>query len=576
MKDKIKILSNHVINQIAAGEVIQRPSSVAKELLENSIDAGSKNIHLIIKNSGKNLIKVIDDGSGMSKEDAKLCFEKHATSKIQNINDISNILTMGFRGEALASIASVSEVEMKTKKFDESIGTQVFIENSKINKITETACNNGTSIAVKNLFFNIPARKNFLKSDRIELKHIYEIFIQISLANPKIIFKLTNDNKVVFNLPLQNLKSRIIQIFGKKYNKKILEVDEQTSIVSISGFIVNPMEAKKTRGEQYFFVNNRFIKSSYLNHAVRSSMNDIINHDQYPSYFIFLKIDSNLIDVNVHPNKTEIKFEDEKSIYQILKSSCKRSIGLSSVQASLDFSSERSFEIPNHIFEKQPIEPKIKINSNYNPFKNNSQLDVENTKNFEKLFPEDDNPPLREIVDIDKRYCLFIVKNETSINILDKKRAVSRIIFEKSKKNFKNKKLTGQLLINAEKLDFNISDIQIIKDNLELFNDMGFKIIINGSEIILKTKPNIVEDFNFQHLFESFIEEIKYSSNEISERIISRFLKEIALKKSNNYLSSNYESLDNLIKNLLDCENPFIDLNGNSSVINIEPNKIFK
>lgn len=576
MKDKIKILSNHVINQIAAGEVIQRPSSVAKELLENSIDAGSKNIHLIIKNSGKKLIKVIDDGSGMSKEDAKLCFEKHATSKIQNINDISNILTMGFRGEALASIASVSKVEMKTKKSDESIGTQVFIENSKINKITETACNNGTSITVKNLFFNIPARKNFLKSDRIELKHVYEIFIQISLANPKIIFKLTNDDKVVFNLPLQNLKSRIIQIFGTKYNKKILEVNEQTSIVSISGFIVNPMEAKKTRGEQYFFVNNRFIKSSYLNHAVRSSMNDIINHDQYPSYFIFLKIDSNLIDVNVHPNKTEIKFEDEKSIYQILKSACKRSIGLSSVQASLDFSSERSFEIPNHIFEKQPVEPKIKINSNYNPFKNKSQLDVENTKNFEKLFPEDDKPLLREIVDIDKRYCLFIVKNETSINILDKKRAVSRIIFEKSKKNFKNKKLTGQLLINAEKLDFNISDIQIIKDNLELFNDMGFKILINESEIILKTKPNIVEDYNCQHLFESFIEEIKYSSNEISERIISRFLKEIALKKSNNYLSFNYESLDDLIRNLLDCENPFIDLNGNSSIINIEPNKIFK
>ena len=576
MKDKIKILSNHVINQIAAGEVIQRPSSVAKELLENSIDAGSKKIHLIIKNSGKNLIKVIDDGSGMSKEDAKLCFEKHATSKIQNINDVSNILTMGFRGEALASIASVSEVEMKTKKSNESIGTQVFIENSKINNITETACNNGTSIAVKNLFFNIPARKNFLKSDRIELKHIYEIFIQISLANPNTIFKLTNDNNVVFNLPSQNIKSRIIQIFGKKYNKKILEVNEKTSIVSISGFIVNPMEAKKTRGEQYFFVNNRFIKSSYLNHAVRSSMNDIISHDQYPSYFIFLKIDSNLIDVNVHPNKTEIKFEDEKSIYQILKSSCKRSIGLSSVQASLDFSSESSFEIPDHIFEKQPIEPKIKINLNYNPFKNKSQRDLENTNNFEKMFPENENPLLREVVDIDKRYCLFIVKNETSINILDKKRAVSRIIYEKSKKNFKNKKLTGQLLINAEKLDFNISDTQIIKDNLEIFNNMGFKIIINESEIILKTKPNIVEEYNCQHLFESFIEEIKYSSNELSDRIISRFLKEIALKKSNNYLSFNYESLDDLIRNLLDCENPFIDLNGNSSIINIEPNKIFK
>ena len=305
-------------------------------------------------------------------------------------------------------------------------------------------------------------------------------------------------------------------------------------------------------------------------------MNDIISHDQYPSYFIFLKIDSNLIDINVHPNKTEIKFEDEKSIYQILKSCCKRSIGLSSVQASLDFSSESSFEIPDHIFEKQPIEPKIKINSNYNPFKNKSQRDLENTNNFEKMFPENENPLLREIVDIDKRYCLFIVKNENSINILDKKRAVSRIIYEKTKKNFNNKTLTAQFLIKPEKLDFNISDIQIINDNLELFNDMGFKIIINNSKISLKAKPNIIDDYNCQHLFESFIEEIKFSNKELSERIVSRFIKEITIKKSNNYLTLNYESLDELIRNLLDCENPFIDLNGNSSVINIEPNKIFK
>ena len=304
MKRKINILPNNVINQIAAGEVIQRPASVVKELLENSIDAQANNIQIIIQNAGKTLIQIIDDGYGMNKIDAEMCFEKHATSKIQKTEDIMKISTMGFRGEALGSIASVSEVELKTKTKSEKSGTGIIIDNSKIKKITETPTKTGTSISVKNLFFNIPARKKFLKSDQVEMKYILETFMQIAIANHQIGFKLINNGSNLYNLSPTNLKKRIIQIFGNRYKNKILPIKESTSIVNIEGFIGNPLDAKKTRGEQFIYINNRYIKSAYLNHAIKTSMENIITKDHHPSYFLFLNISSDLIDVNVHPNKT--------------------------------------------------------------------------------------------------------------------------------------------------------------------------------------------------------------------------------------------------------------------------------
>ena len=407
MKQTIQILNDNVINQIAAGEVIQRPSSIIKELLENSIDAQANNIHVIIKKSGKGLIQIIDNGIGMNIQDAKVCFIKHATSKIESTEDITKISTMGFRGEALASIASVAEVELKTKTQDEEIGTLISIDNSKINKITQTACKRGTSIIVKNLFFNIPARKNFLKSDKIELKHIIETFIQIALSHHHINFQFTNDGKQLYNLSTENFKNRIIQLFGRRYKQKILQIKEQTTIVAIDGFLGNPLDAKKTRGEQYLFVNNRFIRSPYLNHAIKESMADLIQTDQHPSYFIFLNIDPQYIDVNVHPNKTEVKFEDEKSIYQILKSACKRTIGMSNIKPSLDFSIEKSFEVPTHILNNPPKEPKININSNFNPFSEKFARDKENTQNIQQLFKEENTSDIYEVFNIDNRYALF-------------------------------------------------------------------------------------------------------------------------------------------------------------------------
>ena len=523
MKKTINILSENVINQIAAGEVIQRPASVIKELLENAIDANAENIHIIIKDAGKKLIKIIDDGHGMNEEDAKLCFHKHATSKIKKTEDILKIDTMGFRGEALASIASVSEVELKTKTNKESTGTIIHIDNSEVKKTSLTSTKKGTSISVKNLFFNIPARKNFLKSNQIEMKHILDCFMQVAIANPKISFKFNNNDQDLYNLSSTNLKQRIIQLFGKKYNEKILSIKEETSIVSINGFLGNPLDAKKTRGEQFLFVNNRFIKSGYLNHSIKTAMDNLIQPNQYPSYFIFLHIPSEEIDINVHPNKTEVKFTDEKAIYQILKSACKKSIGMHNIQPSLDFSMEKSFEVPIHIQKSIPREPKLNINTNFNPFNTRAQ---ENTQNFDKLFTNDQEALIKDVINIDQQYAIFILNSNNSINVLNKKRAIERIIYEKSQNILNKTKIISQLTINPEVININPADTHIIEDNQELINSMGYKIDkITNNTISIISSPSGIKNINIQEVIEIFLEELKDNNTDLKEKMINRISK---------------------------------------------------
>ena len=335
--DSILLLPDNIANQIAAGEVIQRPASAVKELLENAVDAGATAIRLLVNDAGKALIQVIDNGAGMSETDARMCFERHATSKIRNINDLFHIRTMGFRGEALASIAAVAQVELRTKRADDETGTCIEIENSQVTQQTPVATINGTSIAMKNLFFNVPARRNFLKSNAAEMRHIVDEFIRVAMAFPHIFFSLTSNGQQIFHLEGGSLKQRIVQVLGAHYNAKVVAVKEETDYLNIHGFVGKPETAKKTRGEQYFFVNNRFIKSAYLNHAVMSAYQEMIPHDTFPMYVLFIDLDPAQVDVNVHPTKQEIKFEDEKIIYAFVQAAIKHALAQFSITPTLDF-----------------------------------------------------------------------------------------------------------------------------------------------------------------------------------------------------------------------------------------------
>ncbi|MCR8668443.1 DNA mismatch repair endonuclease MutL [Aestuariibaculum sp. M13] len=369
MADIIQLLPDHVANQIAAGEVVQRPASVVKELLENAIDAGATTIKLIIKDAGKTLVQVIDDGKGMSATDARLSFERHATSKIRNAEDLFQLNTKGFRGEALASIAAIAHVELRTRQEDDDVGTGILIEGSKVVAQDVVVTPPGTSISVKNLFFNIPARRNFLKSNNVELRHVLDEFHRVALAHPEISFAMYNNGSETFNLPIGNYRQRIVNIFGSRTNEKLVPVTENTEVLQVTGFVGKPEFAKKTRNEQYFFVNDRFIKSAYLNHAINAAFDGLLKNGTNPSYFLKLTVDPQSIDINIHPTKTEIKFDDEHTLYALLRSAVKHSLGQFNIAPILDFDRDASLDTPYEL-EKKPVKnPTIEVDRDYNPFK---------------------------------------------------------------------------------------------------------------------------------------------------------------------------------------------------------------
>ncbi len=404
MADIIQLLPDSIANQIAAGEVIQRPASAVKELLENAIDAGASSIKLILKDAGKALIQVIDDGCGMSETDARMSFERHATSKIRVADDLFNIRTMGFRGEALASIASIAQVELKTRRNPDELGTKIVIEGFELKLQEPCQTPAGTSFSIKNLFFNVPARRNFLKSNTVEFRHIMDEFERVALANPSVFFSLHHNGQEVFHLPAGNLRQRIVGVFGKDTNKKLVPVGEDTEAVRLSGFVGKPEFAKKTRGEQFFFVNNRFIKSQYLNHAVQAAFEDLMPRDGFPMYFIFIEIDPSRIDINVHPTKQEIKFDDERLVYNYLKVAVRHALGQNAVTPMLDFETDpglmNNYTIPktavnrdNFNFGKNTT-PSVstsksgqfeKTKNDLN-FKKPSALERSNLDNWQKLY----------------------------------------------------------------------------------------------------------------------------------------------------------------------------------------------
>jgi len=400
MSSTIRLLPDHVANQIAAGEVVQRPASVVKELLENAVDAGATQIKLVIKDAGKTLIQVIDNGKGMNETDARMCFERHATSKISIAEDLFKLQTKGFRGEALASIAAIAHVELKTKQADAELGTHVIIEGSKIVSQEVAVLPDGTSFIVKNLFYNIPARRNFLKSDTVEFRHVIDEFERVALAHNTIQFVLINNGSEMFNLPISNYRQRIVNVFGGKTNEKLVPVHETTEIIDIHGFVAKPEYAKRSRGEQFFFVNDRFIKSGYLHHAVTAAFEGLLKEGTHPSYFLYLTLPPNSIDINIHPTKTEIKFDDEQALYAILRATIKHSLGQFQVSPVLDFQRDDSFDTPYALENTKSIEPTIQVDAGFNPFvnsdlKSGSFTNHESSRSYEDVFSSKSNGSFR-------------------------------------------------------------------------------------------------------------------------------------------------------------------------------------
>lgn len=504
MSDIIQLLPDHVANQIAAGEVVQRPASVVKELLENAIDAQANHIDLIIKDAGKTLIQVTDNGVGMSTTDARLSFERHATSKIKIADDLFRLKTKGFRGEALASIAAIAHIDLKTKQAESDLGTHIQIAGSQVESQEPCVSQTGTTVSVKNLFFNIPARRNFLKSDAVEMRHIIDEFQRVALAHPSVGFSLYHNDNELFKLPEGNLRQRIVNVFGGKTNEKLVPVNEDTEVVNVSGFVGKPQFAKRTKGEQFFFVNNRFIKSAYLNHAVKSAFEGLLQDRQFPAYFLFLEINPESIDINIHPTKTEIKFDDEHAIYAILRSAVKHSLGQFDIAPSLDFSLNPDLETPYHYKDKTPVMPKIEVDPGFNPFKNDeapktfqsnfskaksnpgeweslytasgsdlSQIEFESEAVTGNLFSGNEareNP--NGTFQLQKKYIVSALKN--GMIAINQHRAHYRILYEEFLRNITVKASLSQQLLFPLELNLARHEIELLKEMQSILEQMGF------------------------------------------------------------------------------------------------------
>jgi DNA mismatch repair protein MutL len=594
--DIINLLPENIANQIAAGEVIQRPASAVKELLENSVDAGATEIRLFVNDAGKALIQVIDNGKGMSETDARMSFERHATSKIKNIEDLFHIKTMGFRGEALASIAGVSQVELKTKKEGEPVGTRIEIENSVVISQEPVATNEGTNISMKNLFFNVPARRNFLKSNASELRHIIDEFIRVSMAFSDIFFSLTSNGQEVFHLERGSLKQRIIQILGNNYIAKLVSVKEETDYLNIYGFVGKPETAKKTRGDQYFFVNNRFIKSAYLNHAVMNAFSDMIAKDSFPMYTLFIDLDPSRLDINVHPTKQEIKFEDEKIIYAFVQSAVKHSLAQYSVTPTLDFELDASIQHSEAVSQPFTSEKQNSAagSSLYKTFtqKNqahfiNNKSDLEHwdnsfseekksTESFEKTdvtrtenqkpgnnFPSylkdvhqikiNKKPSSEEFVQVHKAF--IIAENENGFIVIHQQNAHERILYERFVNAMKGKPIAIQRSLFPVTLELTPADAVLINELLPDLNLLGYQVEPFGNNtFVIQGSPADVPDGNEKASLEKMLEQYKHFSMDVSFSKREKLLRSMAWQqsvKAGTFLAD--KEIKSLVEDLFAC-----------------------
>lgn len=609
MSSIIQLLPDHVANQIAAGEVVQRPASVVKELLENAVDAGATDIKLIIKDAGKSLVQVIDNGKGMSVTDSRLCFERHATSKIRLAEDLFSLSTKGFRGEALASIAAIAHVEMKTRQDQEELGTQLVIEGSKFIAQDVAVLPKGTSFSVKNLFFNIPARRNFLKSDTVEHRHILDEFQRVALAHPNIHFTMYHNGSEMFNLPQSNFRQRIVNIFSGKTNEKLVPIQESTEIVGIQGFVSKPEFAKKNRGEQFFFVNDRFIKSGYLHHAIMAAYEGLLKDGSQPSYFIYLNVPPNTIDINIHPTKTEIKFDDEHALYAILRSSVKHSLGQFNVAPVLDFDRDSNLDTPYGYEGKEASMPIIQVDANFNPFGNPepssaksysggsnyssssnsgnsfSSYKKQEPSSWESLYVglKQDTETITQIEDIEfeseevtgslfndkeieevvhrtyqihKKYIVSPIKS--GMVIIDQQRAHQRVLYEQFLTNMTVHQASSQQLLFPLHLYFSSPEINLITElQLSLINTGFVFEEINDDSVVISGLPVNVTESEVSILLEQLLSDLQdgipESSFSQNDSIAKSMAKSLAVK-TGTYLTEKEQ--ENLVNGLFACKEP--------------------
>ena len=603
MPDIIQLLPDHVANQIAAGEVVQRPSSVVKELLENAIDAQATYIHLVVKDAGKSLIQVIDNGCGMSETDARMCFERHATSKIKDAKDLFNLNTKGFRGEAMASIAAIAQVELKSKLKDRDLGTHLVIEGSKFVKQDVIPTPEGTNIVVKNLFFNIPARRNFLKSDAVETRHIIDELQRVALVHHNIHFVLNHNNSEIFNLPPTNLKQRIVNIFGHKTNERLLPISEETEEVKLEGFIVKPEFSKKKRGEQFFFVNQRYIKSPYLHHAINAAFEGLIEKSHYPSYFLYLTVPNESIDINIHPTKTEVKFDNEKILYEVLKSATKHALGQFNVVSSLNFYRDETMETPYEYKDKPIVQPKIQVDPNFNPFQrefnginpfesSEKKSEISSMPKKEKQFQN--TPPQKTSAKqwetlyngLESMANVAIEKEKLSPELFEKQQkttiyntyqvfnkyilchsnegtfvvhqhlAHQRVLYENFLANITVKEASSQQLLFPITISFNKQETIILHNLKEELQSTGFVFEeIENEHVTVSGIPTSITESQisivFEQLIEDFNQDIEENSFSQLDMISKSLAKTLAIKTGTKLTEAEQE---NLIQNLFTCK----------------------
>jgi DNA mismatch repair protein MutL len=618
MSDIIRLLPDAIANQIAAGEVVQRPASVVKELLENAIDAQSTNIQVFIKDAGKSLIQIIDNGIGMSETDARMSFERHATSKIQRSEDLFSIRTMGFRGEALASIAAVAQVEMKTCQVEQELGTLLCVEGSQIKMQEPIVHARGTSVSVKNLFFNVPARRNFLKSNPVEMKHIIDEFQRVALAHPDISFSLYQNEQEVYVLNGGKLSQRIVGLFGKNYKEQLAACHEETPHITVEGYIGKPEFAKKTRGEQFFFVNKRFIKSSYLNHAVQNAYEGLIKEDNFPFYVLFIEIDPKHIDINVHPTKTEIKFDDERTIYGIIRAAVRQALGTHNFTPSLDFDYNVNFDAFSATANptSKPVTASIAHQKSYEQFKSSSNPRQEaNLRNWERLYPKEQTGAGHEDVDdlssvskpveltfesaansmstpqtggfqikVKDENCgvyqlhntYIVTQVKSGMMLIDQHAAHERILYEKYLHNLDKKQGASQQFLFPLTIELNPGDFSLVMELEEEIKSLGFDFSIFGKNaIVVNGCPADASGMNEQELFEGLIEQFKKNKSELSlskQENIARAMAQRSAIKRGTKLSA--VEMNALIDQLFGCKNPNYAPNGQLTFFILDLEKI--
>ena len=608
MPDKILLLPDNIANQIAAGEVIQRPASAVKELLENAVDAGATTINLIINDAGKSLIQVIDNGSGMSETDARMSFERHATSKIQSIEDLFHIRTMGFRGEALASIAAVAQVELKTKKKEQETGIYIEVENSVVKKQEPVAVPDGTSIAMKNLFFNVPARRNFLKSNAAEMRHIVDEFTRVAMSFPEILFTLTANHQQLFHLEAGSLKQRIVQLLGTHYNAKLVSVKEETDYMNIYGFVGKPEAAKKTRGDQYFFVNNRFIKSPYLNHAVMSAYQQMIAADSFPMYVLFIELDPTVVDVNVHPTKQEIKFEDEKIVYAFVQAAVKHALAQFSITPTLDFDLDASIQNLSSIQQPftQDKQDRAAGSSLFKGFTQKHQAHfIERNEKSElkhwNTFYEPAKTEMPEAKDklepgtSDVQAAIFntsvshtpsqllntyIITTSAGNDLLliHQQAAHERILYEALAKTSKDAPLATQQSLFPATLELTPADTAIMQEIIPDLHDLGYVIEPFGKNaFVIQGIPADVPAGNEKYVIDILLEQYKHFSPDVSfskrEKLIRSLARQQAIK-TGTALSD--KEMKHLIEALFQCKQPNISPEGNPTYLEFKNEQLEK